>query len=305
MKKNIVFLSFVVLSKLGALWATPAVSLSQKPKTPSLQQETEADASVYVQAYPDHIKAYENHCLIWRDGTRMPIHRPGSLPSMNAIQQDFQKACDHPDLYGQIAVNYTAGPMHSGALKTDPGRIRDDAFFKKMYGDTQDKVKSKLTTLYWMPKFFQKKYPLQVTTINDVDKKLKRCSDQLEKLCEQKPQYIKFLEKPIRAFYWSAIAGTSRMSTHSYGMTIDINVEHSNYWLWDYQKENKVKNVQEKDIKWHKMPKYRNKIPQEIVDIFESQGFIWGGKWYTHYDTMHFEYRPELLVQRHGNTGKK
>ena len=31
----------------------------------------------------------------------------------------------------------------------------------------------------------------------------------------------------------------------------------------------------------------------EIVRIFEKHGFIWGGRWY-HYDTMHFEYRPEL-----------
>src|SRR5690242_16362928 len=27
---------------------------------------------------------------------------------------------------------------------------------------------------------------------------------------------------------------------------------------------------------------------------FEQHGFIWGGRW-AHYDTMHFEYRPELL----------
>ncbi|MES0403835.1 MAG: M15 family metallopeptidase, partial [Hyphomicrobium sp.] len=39
---------------------------------------------------------------------------------------------------------------------------------------------------------------------------------------------------------------------------------------------------------------YKNKIPMEIVRIFEKHGFIWGGKWH-HYDTMHFEYRPELL----------
>jgi hypothetical protein len=39
---------------------------------------------------------------------------------------------------------------------------------------------------------------------------------------------------------------------------------------------------------------YRNRIPHRIVEIFERHGFIWGGKWY-HYDTMHFEYRPELL----------
>ena len=30
------------------------------------------------------------------------------------------------------------------------------------------------------------------------------------------------------------------------------------------------------------------------VDAFEAEGFIWGGRW-LHYDTMHFEYRPELL----------
>ena len=32
-----------------------------------------------------------------------------------------------------------------------------------------------------------------------------------------------------------------------------------------------------------------------IVDVFERHGFIWGGRWF-HYDTMHFEYRPELLA---------
>ena len=40
--------------------------------------------------------------------------------------------------------------------------------------------------------------------------------------------------------------------------------------------------------------KYRNAIPLQIVDVFERHGFIWGGRW-NHFDTMHFEYRPELL----------
>ena len=39
----------------------------------------------------------------------------------------------------------------------------------------------------------------------------------------------------------------------------------------------------------------RNLIPHAVVEIFERHGFIWGGKWF-HYDTMHFEYRPELLL---------
>ena len=36
-------------------------------------------------------------------------------------------------------------------------------------------------------------------------------------------------------------------------------------------------------------------IPVEIVEPVEAEGFSWGGKWY-HYDTMHFEYRPELFA---------
>ena len=37
--------------------------------------------------------------------------------------------------------------------------------------------------------------------------------------------------------------------------------------------------------------------PAALVRAFERQGFIWGGKWFF-FDTMHFEYRPELLLMR-------
>jgi len=49
------------------------------------------------------------------------------------------------------------------------------------------------------------------------------------------------------------------------------------YWLWG-----------------PKGAAYRNRLPFGIVQIFEKHGFIWGGKW-GHFDTMHFEYGPELL----------
>ncbi len=47
--------------------------------------------------------------------------------------------------------------------------------------------------------------------------------------------------------------------------------------------------------RWRGVRRYRNRVPIALVRLFESHGFIWGGRWY-HYDTMHFEYRPELLV---------
>jgi hypothetical protein len=63
---------------------------------------------------------------------------------------------------------------------------------------------------------------------------------------------------------------------HGYGAAIDINVALSDYWLWE------------------RGAGPRHQTPAEIVAAFERHGFIWGGKW-SHYDTMHFEYRPELL----------
>ena len=63
---------------------------------------------------------------------------------------------------------------------------------------------------------------------------------------------------------------------HAYGAAIDLNLAYSDYWLWE------------------KGAPYRNRVPDAIVAIFERHGFIWGGKW-QHFDTMHFEYRPELI----------
>ncbi|MBL7542763.1 MAG: M15 family metallopeptidase [Bdellovibrionaceae bacterium] len=56
----------------------------------------------------------------------------------------------------------------------------------------------------------------------------------------------------------------------------------------------------------HYIPSQTPYIPTDIVNTFEKHDFIWGGKWNDYdtmlryyatilcYDTMHFEYRPEL-----------
>ncbi len=93
----------------------------------------------------------------------------------------------------------------------------------------------------------------------------------------------------IYSFYWRNIAGTGSRSLHSYGMAIDIfkeNSKQATYWLWR----------QNLKIDWIKEPlSVRWNPPKSVVDIFEKYGFVWGGKW-KFYDTMHFEYRPEVLI---------
>ena len=85
------------------------------------------------------------------------------------------------------------------------------------------------------------------------------------------------MKKYSGTFVWRNIAGTDRLSNHSFGTAIDINTKYSDYW------------------KWNNNVTYINRIPIEIAEVFEKYGFIWGGKWY-HYDTMHFEFRPELTA---------
>ena len=66
---------------------------------------------------------------------------------------------------------------------------------------------------------------------------------------------------------------------HAWAIAIDLDTTRSHYWRNERQDEPLV---------------WKNSYPQAIVDAFEAEGFIWGGRWY-HFDTMHFEYRPELL----------
>lgn len=248
----------------------------------------------YLKAYPDHLAAIEGNNLIWKDGTVMPIRN-----SMNA--QNLAEALDNPDLYTQLSIPYPRGPLNGVPTKgSDPGRIRYVPFFQKMYGQTENEVEKNLTEIAWLPRSFtgDSAVKIKVSRVNNVDRKMQKLSDELDELVIQKPQFKKFLANPAGTFSWRLIAGTQRPSAHSFGMTIDINLEHSNYWLWDYKQEKGLSEdsiVNESDLSLNDVPNYRNEIPKEIVEIFEKHHFIWGGKWF-HYDTMHFEYRPELFV---------
>ncbi|MDR0442018.1 MAG: M15 family metallopeptidase [Treponema sp.] len=97
---------------------------------------------------------------------------------------------------------------------------------------------------------------------------------------------------------WRPIAGTSRRSNHSYGTAIDllpVDLKGRKvYWRWDTggnlrpsgSASGTDSNITVDD---YFMP------PEAVVKAFEDNGFIWGGKWDL-IDTIHFEYRPEILL---------
>lgn len=225
-----------------------------------------------LKAYPDRIAGVTNNYVVFKNGVRLPLDDR----KVKTLTEQYR----NPDIEDQLKAVYVKGKTPKPAEFDDPGRIRNDSFFKCMYGATAAAVRQNLVTITWLPGLAPQS--LLVTRINGVDKQLQAISDELEKL----PAFIKYVGKAAGTFNWRFIKGTTRPSTHSYGIAIDINTDLSNYWQWDNKTTDESK----------KVPVYVNRIPFEIVAIFEKHGFIWGGKWY-HYDTMHFEYRPELLEE--------
>jgi D-alanyl-D-alanine carboxypeptidase len=223
-----------------------------------------------VAAYPNALTGHDAKVLRWRDGTAMPV-------SDGTETKSFSDLLRHASILDQLRIPYPRGPLEKPPpVDDDPGRFRNTAFFLKMYGDCQKgDVSRRLVTLGWLPKTWGK--PISITSVNGVDQQLRAVSADIDAL----PDKIKHAAYPIAGTYnCRAVADTGAPSPHSYGIAIDLNTAVSDYWFW----------------RPHDGPiAYRNRMPEEIVAIFEKHGFIWGGKWY-HYDTMHFEYRPELLV---------
>ncbi len=222
-------------------------------------------AQKLISAYPDFLDRYENGFIVWKDGTKMLFD--------DGKPKSFEELLNSPDLQDMFAFGYPQGDTFTApGYNQDPGRIRYEPFFKKMYGATKQEVLKNLDTVIWLPSSLHKK--ILITRINGISEKLQAISDELDTI----PGLRKYVEQLGGTFNWRYISGTHRLSAHSFGIAIDINVKYSNYWRWEPQKA-KV---------------YKNRIPLRLVKIFEKHGFIWGGKWY-HFDTMHFEYRPELL----------
>jgi hypothetical protein len=200
----------------------------------------------------------DGHLLPWDDGR---------------ADKSFEERLGAPDLKDQFFVPYRTGALQPVNQEgQDPGRIRLDALFKATYGDSPAHVDLVPVSLAGH----------RVSIHRRVAPALERVAGRLQKASVQDPSLSAFFERMGGTFSWRKIQGTERISPHAYGIAIDLNVERSFYWEWAQPKE---------PIRW------QNQTPQAIVDAFEAEGFIWAGRWH-HYDTMHFEYRPELLDPR-------
>lgn len=246
------------------------------------------EGSRFVAAYPDHLSGIDDGYLIWRDGSRMALDGGNGTHTGNAggPPDSHDAWLEGQSLIGTLRYVYNPGPMSQPpAQHSDPGRSRHMGFFTKMYGDCRKGgVEENLVWVDWLKGRGGGR--IQVTKINGVAARLAAISSELEAL---PPRFDAYLIPAGGGFNCREIAGTDRLSAHGFGIAVDIAVKPADYWRWHATKKDRPIT-------------YRNAIPIQIVEIFERHGFIWGGKWY-HYDTMHFEYRPEFLLPAKGVAG--
>lgn len=246
----------IVLTIVSAMFFATTASAQIAERVP-------ANAQKLIDAYPDMQLTYSDNNIVFPDGTKI-LYDDGK-------EKDFVTMLDNSDIEDMFSMTYDTVSAEPKYLN-DCGRSRCEALFKKMYGSSAAEVQKNLVKIEW---FGQQ---LPITKVNGVDKKLQAVYQELK----LKPALKKYLLQ-ASSFYWRQVRGANRLSAHSYGIAFDINVANSNYWLWSNKGKGETDTI-----------KYANRIPLEIVKIFEKHGFIWGGRWY-HYDTMHFEYRPEFL----------
>jgi hypothetical protein len=170
---------------------------------------------------------------------------------------------DQPDVEDAFAQPYRPGPVEPVTTPSeDPGRVRLDPVLRAAY-PAGDIVRIDFAGH-------------AVRIHKKVAAPLSRVSARLASASARDPRLRPYLATLGGTVNARNIAGTHRPSAHSWGIAIDLAPDLSDYW------------------RWRNGAPWRNRMPQAIVDAFEAEGFIWGGRWY-HYDTMHFEYRPELL----------
>lgn len=161
----------------------------------------------------------------------------------------------------------------------------EGGLYRELYGITTKRSAKKLLTEVKLSGHYIKVH-------KSLAKKIKSIDTKIIKLSKTDPEVRSYLKNilSVQAFNWRNIAGTNRKSNHSFGIAVDVLPKKYRkkilFWSWE----------QEKNENWMLLPQSSLWVPPDpVVKIFLEEGFIWGGHW-DRYDTMHFEYRPELIA---------
>lgn len=290
--------TFVLTASIGAQSGSPtAGEESAASDAPAPTAPGEREVRAMAASYPEQIDRAEvrdgewallmnGRWYYWADGRLLP---------------EEQRA--EAELYVGIRFyRYTLGPLPEREIDADLERVLEDRTDRTGSGstDTRERFNGFLDELYGISSEADAERIMRriaflgsSTRVHPVlVEPLARVERTILAIAPHEPDVRRFLDElaAVHGYNWRTIANTVRRSYHSYGVAVDL-VPRSYggrwpYWLW----------AAEGGLdRWWELPSAsRWTIPQPIIDAFEANGFIWGGKW-LFFDNLHFEYRPESI----------
>ena len=223
-------------------------------------------------AYPEYITNIEekNGCvyLVMKSGKKLLYD--------DKAKKNPQEKLANPDLQDTLEQIYPLTPIKS-IMKTDfdPGRVRSYGLLTEVYGSSKKAIESNLTKV----RVGYNNY--QFNKSNNAANSLQAVMKEVMPLLQTNPNVRRCLLPCSGTFNYRVISGTNRLSPHAFGIAIDLASDSRDYWKWASREAG------EKRLASYSF---------ESVQIFEKSNFVWGGKW-SHFDILHFEFRPEIILK--------
>ncbi len=249
----------------------------------TLPAHARLDLGALQKAYPGAVlgiaaRASGGLDLVLSGGARVPYD--------DGRERSPKQALEDPDVRTMLAQAYPLGPVTEATARPaphfDPGRSRVQGFFTHLYGASEAHVRAASVGVRFDG------HTVLFNARQGAAAALGRVGERLARLLPGHPELAHVLRPLGGTLAWRNIAATGRLSVHSFGAAIDLN-PHLPYWLWEKHPE--------------RIPALVRAFPREVVEAFEEEGFIWGGKWAS-FDVMHFEYRPELILKARALAGQ-
>lgn len=271
---SIVLLIIVLLTAAVFILENPAeggaiaVPAAEQPYDVTLKQ----DLLCLMLAYPEHIAGVEKT----DNGVYLVMKSGQKLIYDDKKAKNPEQKLANPDLQDMLEQAYPLGAVDKLMEKDyDPGRARVYALLKEVYGSSQSKVQAQLTNVRVGGRTYQ------FNKGNKASEALKAVMEELIPLAQKNGKVAGAAFPCNGTFNYRYISNTNRLSPHAFGIAIDLARDKRDYWQWASREEGQ---------------KRLESYPRELVEVFERNNFVWGGKW-GHFDILHFEYRPEIILK--------
>ncbi|HUF75989.1 MAG TPA: M15 family metallopeptidase [Longimicrobiales bacterium] len=253
---------------------------SEVRATPTASLRSDTRVLAFTQAYAALIDsvAYGEEDVVFHLGDGAIHFRDGRmLEADRGAEGDAE--CD------PIFYEYPLEPLADPPTPSEETPVYCTDLLEALWGSEEDEIREHGSSIGFLDhKMFVNDFLIEPLTRveRDLRRAARRDAEVAEWIAEVDITY---------SFVSRRIAGSPSRSHHGWGLAVDFVPESYDgqhvYWRWSRALDRRG---------WDRIPlEERWSPPLAVVEIFERQGFVWGGKW-ARFDMIHFEYRPEIIL---------